>query len=57
MLNVHEVRSSKLKTLKKVFNFLGLEIRRKNSWYEKYRDSVVEIDKNLEKILKKRKII
>jgi len=54
MLNVHEVRSSKLKkTLKKVFNFLGLEIRRKNSWYEKYRDSVVEIDKNLEKILKK----
>ncbi len=54
MLNVHEVRSSRLKkTLKKVFNFLGLEIRRKNSWYEKYRDSVVEIDKNLEKILKK----
>ena len=54
MLNVHEVRSSRLKkTLKKVFNFLGLEIRRKNSWYEKYRDSVVEIDKNLEKILKR----
>ena len=47
MLNVHEIRSSKLKkTLRGIFNFLGLEIRRKNSWYEKYRDSVVEIDKN-----------
>lgn len=54
MLNVHEIRSSKLKkTLRKVINFLGLEIRRKNSWYEKYRDSVVEIDRNFEKILKK----
>tara|TARA_B100000131_G_scaffold219414_1_gene210939 strand:- start:76 stop:861 length:786 start_codon:yes stop_codon:yes gene_type:complete len=54
MLNVHEIRSSKLKkTVRGIFNFLGLEIRRKNSWYEKYRDSVVEIDKNLEKILER----
>ena len=48
MLNVHEIRSSKLKkNLRGIFNFLGLEIRRKNSWYEKY--LFVEIDKDLEK--------
>ena len=53
MLNVHNITKSKHKKLiKYIFNIFGLEIRRANNWYDRYRDSVVELEDKYKKILK-----
>ncbi len=52
MINVHNIKQSfTKKLLKKIFNKLGFEIKRKNNWYDRHRDSVVEINKNVEQII------
>ena len=54
MINVHEINQSILKKLiKGVFNKFGFEIKRKDNWYDRYKDSVVELDPKLEKIITK----
>ncbi len=53
MLNVHSITKFKYKKIiNYFFNIFGLEVRRKNNWYDKHRDSVVELDKKYKKILK-----
>ncbi len=52
MINTHNIRQSFAKKLiKKIFDKFGFEIKRKNNWYDRHRDSVVEINKNIEKII------
>lgn len=41
------------KIIKNFFNFFNLEIKRKNNWFDRYRDSVVELNNNHQKIIKK----
>ncbi len=54
MINVHNIRQSFVKKLiKKIFDKFGFEIKRKNNWYDRHRDSVVEINKKIEKIISK----
>ena len=54
MLNTHSILQSKPKKLiKSFFNILGYELRRKNNWFDRYRDSVVELTPKYNKIIKK----
>ena len=54
MLNSYELKQSKLKKIfKYFFNIFGFEIKRKNSWLDRHKDTVVELNYNTKKILKK----
>ena len=54
MINVHNIRQSFVKKLIKIFfDKFGFEIKRKNNWYDRHRDSVIEINKKIEKIISK----
>ena len=54
MLNVYIIKQSKFKKfVKYIFGLFGLEIKKKNSWFDKHRDSVVELNSPIKKILKK----
>ena len=41
------------KTIKKIFNFFNLEIKRKNNFQDRYFDSVAEISNDEKRILEK----
>ena len=54
MKNVYEIRRPKIKKfVKQLINLFGFEIKKKNNWFDKHRDSVVELDSNLSRIIKK----
>ena len=54
MINVHEINQSILKKLiRGIFNKFGFEIKKKDNWYDRYKDSVVELNPKLKKIITK----
>ena len=57
MINVHEINQSILKKLiRGIFNKFGFEIKKKDNWYDRYKDSVVELNPKLKKYSKSNKI-
>jgi O-methyltransferase len=51
-MNVYKIKLPLIKKIIKFFfNIIGLEIKRKETWFDKYRDSVVEINSSIKKIL------
>ena len=54
MKNVYSITQSNYKkVIKSFFNIFGYELKRKNNWFDRYRDSVIELRPEYNQLLKK----
>lgn len=54
MKNVYSITQLNYKKIiKSFFNFFGYELKRKNNWFDRYRDSVIELNPKYNRLLKK----